>query len=176
MFTNTRLVLIGFMGCGKSTLGVALAEKILWNVLDTDDWIEKEMGMTISEIFDKLGEEVFRKKEREALNFALQQKNIIISTGGGLPCYYDNIQEIKNHSISFYLKLSPVDALKRLENEKEFRPLIATLKKEELLSWIQKKIEYRNSFYEQADFVLDARKTVEELVQEISLNQFLKRG
>lgn len=169
MIASDRIVLIGFMGCGKSTLGAALAEKLQWSFLDTDDWIEKEMGMAISDIFDTLGDWVFREKESEALAFALQQKNAIIATGGGLPCNSLHIDSIKKHSTSFYLQLPAEDALKRLRNETEHRPLLTELAEEELLPWIQQKIEYRNYFYKQADFVLDVRKNVAELVNEVSL-------
>ncbi len=91
-----RVFLIGFMGCGKSTIGIALAKRMDFDFLDMDKYIEKKEAKSIQQIFEKQGELVFRKKEKIALLEVCKKNNIVIATGGGTPCFFENMQIIKN--------------------------------------------------------------------------------
>ena len=96
--------LVGFMGTGKTTIGKAIAEKLGFQHLDLDVFIENKYHKTISQIFKELGEENFRKLEQNALMQIVDFEQCVISTGGGTPCFFDNLQQINTRGISFYLK------------------------------------------------------------------------
>lgn len=102
-----KIVLVGYMYCGKTTVGKRIANMLNFEFKDTDTLVENICGENISSIFETKGEEFFRQKEREVLVQLLQEDNIVIATGGGLPCYEDNMKLIKNNCKSIYLKLTP---------------------------------------------------------------------
>ena len=108
----------------------------------------------IAEIFEKEGELGFRKKEREALKEVLTTTNIVLSLGGGTPVYYDNMDEIVKNSVSVFMRVQLPQLVKRLENKKENRPLIAHLNKEELTEFIAKHLFERNQYYEKAKYTI----------------------
>lgn len=145
------ITLNGYMGAGKSFLGKKLAERLKIQFYDLDDIIEHEVGLTIAEIFDKYGEFYFRKLERKVLKNALKE-NRIIATGGGTPCFYDNIKIIKNKSLSIYLSVGESDLISRLQGESDHRPLIAGLSDAELYKFVLNQINKRSKFYNLCEY------------------------
>ena len=162
--------LIGFMGCGKSTVGKEVAKALNCGFIDLDIYIQEKAGKTIPEIFEQMGETEFRLMEKDALRKVAALKNTVIATGGGVPCFYDNISLMNKYGITIYLKLSPVELFKRLTSERDFRPLIANKNDDELLQFIEIKLAEREHFYNQALVVIDAESAeVEDYVSAINL-------
>ena len=149
------ITLIGYMGSGKSSIGKLLSKKINYRFLDLDEVIEEKGNLKISEIFKQYGEIYFRKLESKTLKDILETKdNIILSTGGGTPIFYDNMELILQNSISFYLQATPVTLAERLESGKQNRPLIAHLSKTDLPEFIAKHLFERNPFYQKSKFII----------------------
>ena len=146
--------LVGYMGSGKSTTGKDLAKALGYQFIDLDEYIEEKYQAKIAEIFEKEGELGFRKIEREALKEVLTTTNIVLSLGGGTPVYYDNMDEIVKNSVSVFMRVQLPQLVKRLENKKENRPLIAHLNKEELTEFIAKHLFERNQYYEKAKYTI----------------------
>ena len=164
-----KVVLLGYMASGKSAVGKLLAKELNIQFIDLDDFIEEKEQLSISEIFKLKGEIYFRIKEgeylKELLNF---DKNLIISLGGGTPCYGNNMQIIKNKSKSFYLNASINTIYERLIDETSKRPLVATLGTNNLKEFIAKHLFERNPFYERADnTILVNNKSISEVSKEI---------
>lgn len=157
--------LIGFMGCGKSTTGKKIAKKLSYDFIDLDHYIEAQEKMTISEIFEKYGEATFRQMETDTLKTLMNYNgNAILSLGGGTPCFNDNMQIIKEKSKSFYLDFPAKVLFDRLQQGKHKRPLIASLNDDELMQFINNKIEERRSFYEQADHQMTSIHQIEDQI------------
>ena len=165
------IFLVGFMGCGKSTLGKKAAAKTGYLFIDLDDVIVQKIKMSISEYFDAFGESAFREIEREELHKLSGLQNAIIATGGGAPCHLDNMKWMNQHGKTVYLKLSPKALLSRLsQKEIESRPLLKGKTNEELLAFINTKLEERTPFYDQAKIIFDAlQSNTKELIKQIVL-------
>jgi len=146
--------LIGYMGSGKSTTGKDLAKTLGYEFIDLDNYIEHKYQLSVSEIFKQFGELGFRKREREALHEVLNKTNLILSLGGGTPVYYDNMELINKNSNSIYLRVNLPQLVKRLENKKHTRPLIAHLSNDELTEFVAKHLFERNTFYNQAKHII----------------------
>lgn len=151
-----RVFLIGFMGSGKSTLGRQLARKLGLEFVDQDEYIEKKAGLTIAEYFTQFGESAFRKFEHECLKELLLIDNTVISTGGGAPCFYNNIDLMNQHGIAIYLKLKPETLKSRLKHAQTERPLIKDKSEEELLDFIKKKLTEREPYYLKAKHIIES--------------------
>ena len=152
------IILLGYMGSGKSSVGRYLSQKKDLNYCDLDGYIEKKEGMSISEIFQSKGEIYFRKIEHLYLKDILRNKIYqILSLGGGTPCYAGNIDLINNQNIdSFYLKVDLDTLTERLFNQKDKRPLLNEIEtKIELKDFIRKHIFEREYYYRQAKQILD---------------------
>jgi shikimate kinase len=166
-----KIILLGYMGSGKSTIGKALANELNLTFIDLDHTIEKQIGMTISDFFETSGELKFRRLENEVLNSILSENDqMILSTGGGTPCYGNNLQFMKSapNAKVFYLKASIKTLTERLLSEKDTRPLIQSIGDEDLPEFIGKHLFERSNFYLQADHVIDIdQKSVETIVKEI---------
>jgi len=167
----TKVVLIGYMGSGKSVVSALLAQKTGIEFVELDEYIEKKCGMSVATIFATKGELYFRKIERELLLEFLQDtsRDLIISTGGGTPCYYNNHELLQAEGVvSIYLKATIDTLTQRLDKEKQSRPLIAHLDTEGLREFIAKHLFDRSFYYNQATFkvTVDA-KSMEEIVSEI---------
>lgn len=151
-----RIFLIGFMGSGKSTLGKQLAKKMGFGFVDQDDYIEQKVGMTVGEYFSRHGEDAFRKLEHEVLLELVQFEDVVISTGGGAPCFYDNMDIMNKNGIAIYLKLKPEVLRNRLKHAQTERPLIKGKSEEELLEYIKIKLSERESFYSKATHIIES--------------------
>lgn len=157
--------LVGFMGTGKTTIGKAIAKKLGFQHLDLDVFIENKYHKAISQIFKELGEENFRKLEQNALMQIVDFEQCVISTGGGTPCFFDNMQQINTRGISFYLKSDSKVLVDRLFNNGCRRPLLAGKNKTELLDYIEQTIAEREAFYLQAHAVINANNTQQAIEQ-----------
>ena len=155
-YSKMIIVLLGYMGSGKSSVGKILAKKLKYEHIDLDDFIAESEGKSIKKIFKKKGEVYFRKKETKCLKAVLKLKgNIVLSLGGGTPCYANNMELIlKNESaVSVYLKGSLPFLVKKLFAKKAKRPLIAHIPSEDLLAeFIGKHLFERSQFYEKARY------------------------
>lgn len=160
---------IGYMGSGKTHISKVLAQKTNFELFDLDKEISKRNKMTIPEIFEKKGEIYFRKQEREVLEEVLaQQKNCILSVGGGTPVYYNNMEILNFNSKTIYLRCSVGTLAERLKRQKEKRPLIKNISDEDLPEFIAKHLFERNPFYTKAQYIIDTDgKDPEELTDEI---------
>ncbi|TDQ10321.1 shikimate kinase [Pedobacter metabolipauper] len=142
-----KIFLVGFMGCGKSTLGKKLAIKLGYTFIDLDHQLEKAVGTSVGNYFAAEGEDAFRKMESKVIKEFDYPQNCIVATGGGAPCYYDNMEFINRKGITIYIQLPPAALAKRLENGKDKRPLLKDLDEKELISYIKSKLEEREPYY-----------------------------
>ncbi len=166
------VVLMGYMGSGKSTIGKELATLLNFNFLDLDDYIVDKEKTSVSDIFKTKGEIYFRKKETEYLSELLDSsKNIVLAVGGGTPCYGKNIEVLSENSnvALFYLKLSIPFLSKRLFKEREKRPLISHLNSEDdLLEFIGKHLFERVQYYSQAEYTITTdNKSQQDVLEDI---------
>ena len=161
------LYLIGFMGVGKTTIGkqIAALNKVVF--IDTDSQIEKETSKSIKEIFETDGEIAFRKLETDTIRSI--NRKAIIACGGGLPAHNNNIEYLKHKGTVIYLKASTETLIKRLEKNKNKRPLISNLTNEKRLEFIRKILKKREITYKKADYTIETdNKTVKEVLREIN--------
>jgi shikimate kinase len=164
-----RIYLIGFMGCGKSTLGKKLARHTGLQFIDMDHFIEKRNCKTVPRIFAEDGEEEFRIRERRALEELSQFSDVVIATGGGAPCFFDNIDLMNRTGKTIYLDIDPEILAARLMKSKIDRPLIKGKSKQELIEFINNTLEKRDKFYKQAKFRITSQDTgLEEIIKMIS--------
>lgn len=161
-----NIILIGFMGSGKTSVGIRLSYALKRTMIDTDKWIEKKTGMTVSDIFAKQGEKEFRRMETECIRGFIENENHqIISTGGGLPVKEENHALLKELGRVYYLKATPEVIYERLKGDTT-RPL---LKGDDPMSRIRELLEKRASLYEKcADEVIDVSgKSFDIIIEEI---------
>lgn len=143
-----KLFLLGFMGSGKSKLGKKVASQLTVPFFDLDDEVEKSAGKSITELFQESGEEAFRSLESEVLvNIISKNEAFVLSTGGGTPCFNDNMELMNQSGKTIYLNVDSTILYGRLRTAKKKRPLIANLSDEELKDFIEVSLSKRNTFY-----------------------------
>lgn len=170
-----KIFLIGFMGCGKSTLGKKLALKLGYQFIDMDKVIEASINMSIAEYFQKNGEDSFREVESLILKTTNLSENSVIATGGGAPCFFDNLQWMNANGTTIYLSLSPKSLAKRLESATDQRPVLQNLKGEALERFIAEKLKLREGFYKQAEIIVNGLdQTSEKLIEILRKEGYLK--
>lgn len=153
-----RIFLIGFMASGKSTIGKKLANKLNLPFVDLDTYIEKKFNTTIRFLMYEKGQEEFRVIEKEALSEVIEKyKDAIISTGGGTPCFFDNMERMRKNGTTIYLEMDVPTLVNRLLYAKKDRPLIWGKSKEDLTIYAKELMNKRKSDYEQADFKVDGK-------------------
>ncbi|MDI1304913.1 MAG: shikimate kinase [bacterium] len=165
-----KIVLLGYMGCGKSTIANKLSKIIEIPFVDLDKKIEEKINLSINAIFEKHGEIYFRKLEHEVFVELLNSPdNLIIGLGGGTPCYANNHELLKSDTVtSVYLKASIETLFNRLNHNKSKRPLIADKSEDEMKEFIAKHLFDRSFYYNQAQYkVIVDDKTIEETVMDI---------
>jgi shikimate kinase len=174
METNKQLnvFLIGYMGAGKTTIGRLLAKKLNWSFVDIDGFIETRYHKTITAIFEEKGEAGFREIERRVLLEISAFEKVIISTGGGLPCFFDNMELMNRTGVTVYLKETVDELVNRLNSENQKRPLIKGKSSEELREFVETNLGKREIFYNQATFTVDvkhcpAKKEMEQWIEEL---------
>ncbi|MFD3001313.1 shikimate kinase [Pontibacter toksunensis] len=150
------IFLIGMMGSGKTTLGRQLAERLSYTFVDLDEYLEKREGRTIAQLFEQEGQDRFRELEREALEAVVQEyEHAVISTGGGAPCFFDNMDYINRHGKSCFLDVPVEEITKRLmASDLQVRPLLAGKTEAEINSFLVKTLGLRKQFYKQASIIL----------------------
>ena len=165
-----KILLVGYMGVGKTSLGKKLEKKVGFSCYDLDELIEKKENSTIETIFKNKGEIYFRKVEHNLFKtFIERDEDFILSLGGGTPCYANNHLLLqKDDVISIYLKASIETLVEKLKNKRAKRPLIKNLSKDELQEYIAKHLFDRNFYYQNAKFKvnIDGKKK-KEIVEEI---------
>ena len=163
-FTTMKIVLLGYMGSGKTTVGKRLAEKLGLPFIDLDDYIEENLNSSIAEIFAETGEIFFRREEHRLLKEIFERyTDFVLALGGGTPCYSNNMDLVLDRTDNvFYLKLSIPTLAERLRLEKDHRPLIKHLPDIELPEFIGKHLFERSPFYNRATHTLEADKMDEE--------------
>lgn len=143
------------MGSGKTHWGQKWAAKNKLTFYDLDNEIEKILGESVADIFEKKGENFFREMERYVLKKFNVSDNFIMACGGGTPCFFDNLQWMKDNGTVIYLQVSPPKVFDRVMDEKDKRPLIKKLNTSELLFFIEQKIKEREAYYSEAHHTLD---------------------
>lgn len=147
-----RIYLIGYMGSGKSRLGWRLANHLGVQFVDMDNYIEERNCKTIPQIFAEEGEDGFREKERRALEEVSEFTDLVIATGGGAPCFFDNMALMNETGKTIYLNINAKILADRLLKSKTERPLIKGKSREELIAFIDETLKKRNEFYAQAEY------------------------
>lgn len=151
-----KIFLLGLTGAGKSTIGKLLANKLSFPFIDLDEVIRFETRRSIEDIFEKEGEAHFRKLESKYLRNIAKVDRRVIATGGGTPCFGDNMDFIKNNGLSIFLYTPPELVADRLyDTDSSQRPMLKGKNKEELRDFLQGKLQERLSFYTRADFSID---------------------
>jgi len=154
------------MGSGKTTVGQLLATQLGYSFIDMDNHIEGKLFKSVSQIFAELGEDQFRLLEKQCLHEVAEFDQVVISTGGGVPCFFDNMKYMNKQGVTVYLKLSSADLAERLEqSHANKRPLLANRKGEELLHFISEELAKREPFYSQAAFSVSGE--IESTVSQI---------
>lgn len=150
--------LIGYMGCGKTTLGEVLARQMACRFIDLDEYIEECQGMSIVKIFDEMGEKRFRELETEALQEVASMTDVIVSSGGGTPCHGDNMEIMNAAGITVWLTTSPerITARLLLPDQKAKRPKISCLFDEDILPMVEKELKARTPYYTRAQLQFDS--------------------
>lgn len=171
-----RIYLIGYMGTGKTTLGKELSTALGARFIDLDHYIQEVHGKTIAELFAEYGESGFREIENKTLREVSVFENSVISTGGGTPCFFDNMQIMNDTGMTVYLKASPQALFSRLSipEHKLKRPLIKDMNDNELIDFITKNLLIREEFYTRAQIVFEtenliSRESIAEHIERIKL-------
>ena len=149
-----RIILVGFMGSGKTTLGKKVANRLQVPFIDSDTEIENHFKKSIGELFAEFGESNFREMEREYIHALDLREDFVLATGGGMPCFADNMDRLNDIGTTFYLERSAKELAHRLANAKTQRPLIEGLEESDLLSFIETKLQDREESYRKAKVIL----------------------
>lgn len=163
-----RIYLIGYMGCGKTTLGRQLSEKLGLAFIDLDKYIEERNYKTVPQLFSEYGEEGFRKIERKALEEVSDFTDVVVATGGGAPCFFDNIELMNNTGITLFIDVDASELAERLIKSKTERPLIHGKSKEELIELMTGMLQKRLPYYNQAHIrIVGSENILHEALKEI---------
>ena len=164
-----KIFLIGFMGSGKTFWGKKLSEKLGLPFFDLDEQVEAQEGKTINEIFAQEGEEYFRLHEKDTLHIITESHDsFVMSTGGGTPCYFKNIDYMNKSGTTLWINTSIDLLFERLMKEKEERPLLKNMQDDQLKGFIIKKFSDRKIYYEQASVIIDdANNSMEEILEKV---------
>ncbi|MBQ8593889.1 MAG: shikimate kinase [Bacteroidaceae bacterium] len=170
-----RLIIVGYMGSGKTTLGKWLAKKLKLEFIDLDWYIEARYHKTISELFAQRGEEGFRQIEKNMLHEVAEFENVIISAGGGTPCFFDNMQYMNRQAETIYLQATTETLLTHLNMGKSTRPLVAGKTEEELKEFIETSLAKRAAFYEQAHIIFEPGPLTNDELVETATNALIQK-
>jgi shikimate kinase len=167
-----RVVLVGFMGSGKTTLGSLLARQMGWTFLDLDEEIERREGREIPRIFEEDGEETFREIEQHAASDVLRTDDLVIASGGGWPCRPGRLESVPPGTLSVWLKVSPEAVLERVRGQGVRRPLLEV---EEPLKRIRELLAEREPYYRKARWWVDTelhspREIVRRMIERLTVN------
>lgn len=162
------IYLVGYMGSGKTTVGQMISWKLGYSFIDLDTMIEEKYKITIASFFSKFDEKVFRKVENETLKDTISMSDTVVSTGGGTPCYFDNMDIINNSGISVYLKTEVETLHQRLVSSKKKRPLLAGMTSPAIREHIRNQLAFREPFYLRSKIIADGNSSdVDALIKTI---------
>lgn len=162
-----KIFLIGYMGCGKSTLGRKLSASLNLTFIDLDTFLEEKYFKTIPQIFAEEGEAAFRSKERKVLEEVSAFDDVIVATGGGAPCFFDNMDLMNAAGFCVFLDVATDSLVSRLIHAKTERPLIKGKSPEELREFIEAMMQKRRPFYEKARYILKGSEILPDQVIEL---------
>ena len=168
----TRIFLIGYMGAGKTTLGKAFARAMGLTFVDLDWYIEERYHKTVRQIFEERGEDGFRELEKRMLHETGEFENVVISVGGGTPCFFDNMDYMNAVGETVFLDVDVKVLFRRLKVAKQQRPLLANKTDEELMAFIVEALQKRLPFYSKAKYVfngerLEDRRQIQQSVERL---------
>lgn len=152
---TNRIIFIGYMGAGKTTVGRALSKDLGMPFYDLDWYIESRMRRSVKQIFDQEGEEGFRKTERNMLHEVAEFENVILSCGGGTPCFFDNMSYLNRQGQTIYLKAQPEVLYSHLKMGKVVRPLLLNKTPDQVRAFIKQQLAQREKYYSQAHYTID---------------------
>lgn len=150
-----RIILIGYMGAGKTTVGKQLADNLGLMFYDLDWYITSRMHRTVAQLFEESGEEGFRKVEHNMLHEVAEFENVVLSCGGGTPCFFDNMDYLNQQGETVYLKATPEVLYAHLKMGKTVRPLLLNKTPEEVEAFVKEQLAQREPYYLKAKHVLD---------------------
>lgn len=151
-----KIFLIGFMFSGKTTIGKKLASLMKMDFVDTDEYFESKYKISIMDFFEKFGKDNFRKYESDVLQELIEKDNIVISTGGGLPCHNKNIDIINKEGVSIYLEMPLGAIINRQKASKQKRPLLKDKTQEEIEQYLKELLQEREPIYKKAQITINA--------------------
>jgi len=167
-----RIIIIGYMGAGKTTLGWALSKILGFRFYDLDWYIETRMRKTIAQIFEERGEDGFRVIERNMLHEVAEFENVIIACGGGTPCFFDNMDYLNQQGETVYMNATADIICQHLNMSRNVRPLLKGKSEEEMKVFVEKQIEQRNTYYKRAKHIvevhlMDNRKKISAMAKQL---------
>ncbi|MCX7862613.1 MAG: shikimate kinase [Bacteroidales bacterium] len=166
-----KIFLIGFMGSGKSTYGKELANLLQFTFFDLDTMIEEKTKKSISEIFEQESEQQFRHYETHYLHYIVENfDNLVVATGGGTPCFNDNMKTMINNGITVYLQLSSNVICERIKHTTLQRPLLKNINPDELVGWINTTLNDREYYYSQAHITINPSRVSPKLLRSIIMS------
>ena len=157
-----RIFLVGYMGAGKTTVGKVLSKRMGLTFIDLDHFIEGRYHKSIRQIFAEKGEEEFRRIEQRILHEVAAFEDVLVATGGGAPCFFDNMEFMNENGQTVYLKVSPEELTSRLEVCKATRPVLKNRSGDELKAFVTENLDKRAPFYEKASILFDAEQMMTE--------------
>ncbi len=168
-----RIFIIGFTAVGKTTIGRRLAKKLGWRFIDTDAFIEERYHCTVATMVESCGIDKFRKREKVTLIEVAQVEQCVVSTGGGMAIYSDNLKRMKERGLVVFLKASIEVLTERLFMVQESRPLVSGLDNEGIRSYVTSTLPLRMPYYEEADVTIDAEQLTSEEDEERIVNEII---
>lgn len=169
-----RIFLVGYMGAGKTTIGKVLSKLIGLTFIDLDYYIEGRFRKTVAQLFAERGEEGFRSIERNMLHEVAEFEDVLVSTGGGTPCFFDNMEFMNQQGTTIYLQVSVDELASRLELCKYTRPVLKNRTGDELKAFVAESLSGRLPFYQKATIVFDANELMTE-ADAYALSEQLKK-
>ena len=169
-----RIFLTGYMGAGKTTLGKAFARKMNVPFVDLDWYIEERFHKTVQQLFSERGEQGFRELEQKMLHEVAEFEDVVISAGGGTPCFFDNMDYMNACGDTVFLQVEPEVLFHRLKVAKQQRPLLANKSDEELMNFICEALQKRHPFYSQAKFLFRADELEDKSQIQVSVDSLRK--
>lgn len=171
-----KVFLVGYMGSGKSTIGKQIASELNLNFIDLDPYIEKKENRTVKHIFESEGEEAFRMVEKDALQDIIKnESNFVLATGGGTPCFHDNMKTMIKNGTTVYLNHDIKTLVNRLLHAKIFRPLIWGKSEQELTEYVEEMLKIRVPYYQQAHITIDTLDSDIKELADIIQKEFKKK-
>ncbi|MDR3328459.1 MAG: shikimate kinase [Prevotellaceae bacterium] len=171
-----RIYLVGFMGSGKTTTGKRLSEKLNFQWIDTDKFIERRRNKTVSQIISENGQDKYRQIENSVIEELSTYEGVVVSCGGGLPCFYDNMLIMNKTGITIYLKTSITVLVERLKTAKAERFFLKNKPEDELEEYISKTLQGREFFYNQAKIIIDTQENfgiTENIVENLRIRKLI---